>query len=242
MGENQTEVLRLWQGGPLLRQAEHARLTTDAVLLADFARVYAGECGADLGCASGVLMLLLLWREESLHMTGFELLQDAAELAAENLRMNSLNTRAEVLPGDMRNTVRLRRSGEYDFVIANPPYFPLGGGVSAPDSGRAVAREERSCSFPELCCVAARLCRSGGRCFFSYRPERLREMMDTMAEFRLETKRLRFVHHSPGHAASLVLVEGRRDGNPGLTVQPPLILFSEEGAETEEYRRIYHRV
>ena len=39
----------------------------------------------------------------------------------------------------------------------------------------------------------------------------------------------------------LVLLEGRKDGKPGLKAEAPLILFDEQRMETEEYRRIYHR-
>ena len=62
-----------------------------------------------------------------------------------------------------------------------------------------------------------------------------------MTVCRLEPKRLRFVHHSPRHAAFLILCEGRKDGRPGLAVEPPLFLHGEAGEESEEYRQICHR-
>ncbi|MBQ7602442.1 MAG: methyltransferase, partial [Lachnospiraceae bacterium] len=104
------------------------------------------------------------------------------------------------------------------------------------------ARDEGNCSLSELCRVAARLCRGGGKCFFSYRSERLRELLAEMNVCHLEPKILRFVHHSAERDASLVLVEGRKDSRPGIAVMPPLILFSEDGKETAEYKRIYHRM
>ena len=45
----------------------------------------------------------------------------------------------------------------------------------------------------------------------------------------------------PAAAPSLVLVEGRRGGKPGLRIEPELLLCRADGSETEEYRRIYHR-
>ena len=232
---------RLWPAGPYFCQTEHARLTTDSVLLADFTQVRAEEKGADLGCASGVLMLLLLWRESRLRMTGFELIVQAAAAAEENLRLNGLEDRSEVITGDMRETVKTQRSGSYDFVISNPPYFQTMSGLHSPNWRRAVAREEEMCSLSELCDVANRLCKSSGKVFFSYRADRLSELLSVMSAHRLEPKRLRFVHHTAEREAKLVLVEGRKDGNPGLTVQCPLILFETNGVETPEYRRIYHR-
>jgi len=232
---------RLWAEGPVFLQAETAKLTTDTVVLADFAEIGRAERGADLGCASGALMLLLLWREEKLQMTGIELQEDAAKLAIENLRLNGLEKLGEILRGDLREDFPALLNGSFNFVIANPPYFTKAGGLMPPEEGRAAARGETRCTLEELCGKAARLCKSGGKVFLSYRPERLNELMRQCGRVHLEPKRLRFVHHRPSAEASIVLLEARKDGKPGLRVEAPLILHDEEGNETEEYRRIYHR-
>ena len=46
------EFRELWPGGPVFAQAEHVRLSTDCVLLADFVRAERARRGIDLGCAS----------------------------------------------------------------------------------------------------------------------------------------------------------------------------------------------
>lgn len=232
---------KMWKDGPLFYQTDFARLTTDTVLLADFAQVSGMKRGADLGCASGALMLLLLWREPQLSMTGLEISQNASVLARENMLLNGLDGRSDLVCGDFRLTVRDLAAGGYDFVISNPPYFEPGRGVLAPENSRAAARAELSCSLEDVCSAAARLCRSGGKVFFSYRTDGLNRLMAEMTKARLEPKRLRFVHYRQEKEASLILVEGRKDGNPGLKVDAPLILSSADGQETDEYRRIYHR-
>ena len=63
--------------------------------------------------------------------------------------------------------------------------------------------------------------------------------MTELRRYRLEPKRLRFVCHRPSLPPSLVLIESRLGGNPGLTLLPNLILHEEDGTETAEYRRIY---
>ena len=40
---------------------------------------------------------------------------------------------------------------------------------------------------------------------------------------------------------SLVLLEGRRGGKPGLDLEPPLALYTPEGAPAKELDRIYFR-
>ena len=232
---------RLWPGGPLFQDAAPMRVTTDSVLLADFAAVRGGEKGADLGCGSGLLMLLLLRRESGLHMAGLEIQPEALRLAEENLRINGLLERAELVCGDLRETVKRLPNGGFDFVISNPPYFPPESGRMPPDGARETARGETALKLPELCAAASRLCRSGGRIFFCHRPERLVSLLQEMRAHHLEPKRVRFVHHDLHAPASLLLLEGRKDGKPGLSVEAPFLIRGEDGAETEEYRRICHR-
>lgn len=231
----------LWQGGPLFAQAEHFRLSTDCVLLADFVNSDRAVRGIDLGCASGAIALLLLERSPRLHMTGLEILSEAARLAEANMEKNGYQNRSRVITGDIRRHRELFRTGSFDLVVANPPYFPVGSGPMSQDKARATARGETECSLEELCTAAAFLCRTGGRFCLVHKPERLSEVLCAMSAAGLEPKRLRLVCARPGAVPSLVLIEGRRGGKPGLKIEPDLFLSQTDGTESEEYRRIYHR-
>ena len=235
-----SELLELWPGGPLFRQTAQAPVGTDSVLLADFA-AGKGRRGIDLGCGSGILMLLLLTASDKLKMTGLELRDDAAALARENLERAGLSGRSTVLNGDIRRVRELLQAGSFDLAVANPPYFAPGRGASAPDPGRALAREESGCSLDTLCVAAAWLLPTGGRFCLVHRPERLSELLCAMTRQGLEPKRLRLCCHRPGAAPNLALVEGRRGGRPGLSVEPTLCLTDADGNETPELRRIYRR-
>ena len=61
-----------------------------------------------------------------------------------------------------------------------------------------------------------------------------------MRDTHLEPKRLRLVHHDCASEAFLLLIEGRKDGRPGLRVERPFLIRDGSGRETEEYRRICH--
>lgn len=76
--------------------------------------------------------------------------------------------------------------------------------------------------------------------FLVHKPERLADLMVSLRENRLEPKRLRLVRHRAGGPVSLVLLEARLDGRPGLVFEPDLALFDENGAESEDHKRIYH--
>ncbi|MBR0040024.1 MAG: methyltransferase [Oscillospiraceae bacterium] len=236
-----TEFTELWPGGPRFAQWAPFPLGTDSVLLADFVPLAGMKRGIDLGCASGALELLLLARTEDLHMTGLELSEEAAALAEENLRENGWEGRARVVCGDIRQTRSLFRAGSFDLVVSNPPFYPLGSGAHPSDAKRAAARGEVNCTLAQLVAAAAFLCRTGGRFCLVHKPERLSEIFVAMSAQGLEPKRLRLVCARPGAAPSLALIEGRRGGAPGLCVERALLLEDENGAPSEEFRRIYRR-
>lgn len=230
----------LWPGGPRFRQAGAFPLGTDSVLLADFACHGGAKRGIDLGCGSGILALLLAWKNEGLELTGLELQPAAAEVARENLAQNGLAGRCRVLTGDIRQHRALFSAGSFDFAIANPPYFAARSGASSPAADRAAAREEEQLTLSELAAAAAWLLRFGGALYLVYRPERLSELLVTLSARGLEPKRLRLVSQRADSAPSLVLLEARRGGRPGLRLEPLLVLQNPDGSESAEYRRIYH--
>ena len=92
-----------------------------------------------------------------------------------------------------------------------------------------------------LCAAAARALRWGGRLYLVHKPERLADLMVFLRAARLEPKRLRFVRHSAASAVSLVLLEARLGGKPGLQIEPELVLYGPDGSESAACRRIYHR-
>lgn len=95
------------------------RAGTDALLLADFAKDAHGTYGADLGCGSGILLLLLLLGDESRRMTGVDIRESAAASAWENLRAFALEERGEAVCADYRSAPF--ESESLDFIVSNPP-------------------------------------------------------------------------------------------------------------------------
>ena len=170
-----------------------------------------------------------------------ELQPDAAQLCRGNLTANGLDSRAEILCADLREHRAVLPAGQFDLVVANPPYFAAGSGYTSPDPVRAHARDERTCTMQDICTAMAYLTRWGGSAALVHRPERLSELLCALTAAGLEPKRLRTVARTADAAPSLVLVEARRGGKPGLRILPPLALCAPDGTDSEEIRRIYHR-
>lgn len=181
----------------------------DTLALGKFATVKNRWRVCDLGTGSGALLMLMARRAEGLSLTGVERSPLAAQTARENLARNHLA--GEILTADLRNAPL--PAGHFDLVISNPPYFSLGSGTSG-----GSARSEEHCTLTELCAAAGRLTKNGGRFALCHRPERLSEVMCAMQNHHLEPKRLTLVSHSPAHPPSLILVEGRKQARPGLSI------------------------
>ena len=231
----------LWPGGPLFSGRPGVfPLGTDSILLADFARPGNSSRVLDLGVGSGILTLLLLYGHPRRKALGVDISQDACALAEKNLRENGLLTQSDIRLGDFTQHRTLFTGGSFDYAVANPPYFSFGGGKTA-QGGLALAREDEAGPISSVCQAAAWGLRWGGDFALCFRPERLADLIYALRNSGLEPKRLRPVRHCLTQPVRLLLLEARRGGKPGLRWEPELILFTDDNAETPEYRRIYHR-
>jgi len=230
----------LWPGGPKYIQRPGVfKLGSDSVLLAAFTKLSRVKTVCDLGSGGGVLPILLKAYKPGLEITGIEIDPDAVELSRENVELNGMADNISIINGDMRDYKTHLEAGKYDLVVSNPPYFAAGSGYES--DTLPAARGESECSLADVCRAAAYAVRWGGSFAIVHRPERLSELFCTLTACGLEPKRMRMTQYKNGVAPNLVLIEARRGGKPGLVIEPPLIMTDDNGAESEEIRRIYRR-
>ena len=225
-------------GARVLVSPEHT-FGTDAVLLADFSAPRPGEHWADLGTGCGVIPLLGRVRTKAARITGVELQPKAAAQARRSVEENGLADTVDILEGDGRQLSRLFPAGSLDGLACNPPYTAPGTGIPSGDAARRAARQGDSLSLEDLAREGKRVLRFGGRLCVCLRPARLLEAMELFQAYQLEPKRLRLCQQRPGKAPFLFLLECRRGGRPGLTVEPVLLLEGEDGAPSREIEAIY---
>lgn len=224
-----------------MQTEESFKLSTDSVLLADFANMKRVRSCLDLGSGAGVLCVLLAAKNTQAQITGIELQQNFADLSRLNISENGLTDRVEILTGDLREHRDFFGASGFDLVVSNPPYFSENSGYSAPSRHRAEAREELSCTLWDICAAARWALRWGGDLALVHRPERLSEIFVAMTEAGIEPKRLRMVAYSAEKPPSLVLIEGKRGGKKGLKIEAPLILTDGSGRDSREVQKIYKR-
>ena len=225
----------LWLGGPSYTDDPTFKITTDSVLLANFAggNIFA-RC-MDLGCGGGLLSVLLHSGCPEAVFDSADIREDAVRVCRENYAANNIHGQVSCV--DIRMYRDPEAAGSYDLVVCNPPYFY--GSKPSPDPARAAARGG-SLSPAQFSGAASYLLKRGGEFCLVHKPEHL---ADIFAAFRLadiEPKRLQMVCHKADSAPSLALVSGHRGGKPGLTVLPSLVLCNADGSPTDEIRSIYH--
>lgn len=213
---------------------------TDSFLLSAFPRLKPGLRVCDLGAGTGLLSLLLLRRQRALQVTALEIQAEAARLAEKNIRENGLENCLRFQTGDLRLRAELPPAGSFNLVVCNPPYFAAGSGVSA-GGARQTAREESACTLTDVCAAAAYLLPWGGAFCLVHRPERLADLLVCLRQAGLEPKRLRPVTQRAGQAPTLLLLESRRGGRPGLRWENPLCLTEPDGSAGRELDAIYYR-
>ena len=224
----------------IIQSPDAFRFGMDAVLLADFARPRPHIRVCDLGTGTGILPLLLYGREKTITCDAVEIQPDAAERAERTVRLNGLENIIAIHNRDLREIRSFLPHAVYSLVICNPPYSPSSASLPSPKLALRKARQESECTLDDVAAAAAWLMHDRARFALMLPAARLTESFDTLRKYRLEPKRLRFVHANAARPARLALIEAMLNVRGDLTVDPPLIVKTMDGKDTQEINRIYH--
>jgi tRNA1(Val) A37 N6-methylase TrmN6 len=221
----------------IIQSSEVFSFSLDAVLLARFAGVPPRGRILDLCTGNGVIPLLLTTRTEA-SIYGVEIQPRLADMANRSVQLNGLSNKITIIENDLREW---RAEGDlYDAITVNPPYLPMQSGDHKGNRYQAMARHELGCNLKDVIAACARAVRPGGRVSMVHRPSRLVDILDFMRRYRLEPKRIRFVHPRKEAEANMVLIEATREGRPEVRLLPPLLVYGEDGDYTPELLAVFY--
>jgi tRNA1Val (adenine37-N6)-methyltransferase len=149
-------------------------------------------------------------------------------LACRTVAHNSLGERVTLHLMDLRHWP----GGDFDLVMASPPYLPLARGVRSPHEQKAAARFELHGSIFDFCCAAARSLTDTGVFCFSHAAD------DPRSEQAIAASGLTLVHRQPVHfrptqppriALFACAWRGARED------PPPLFIRDQQGRWTADY-------
>lgn len=224
--------VQLWQ------PCKGYRSGIDPVLLAATVPAQAGQSVLDLGCGAGAAVLCLGARVPGLVLAGLELQPAYAELA----RRNGAEVGLTVHEGGVEAPPAALRSGRFDHVIANPPYFPSGARTPSPDGARETGLGESAPLSAWLACAAKRV-RPGGTVTVIQRADRLGDLLGAVPR-SLGSAQIWPVAPRVGREAALVLLRWIGQGRAALRLHAPLILHEGDRHERDgdSYRAVISAV
>ena len=215
------------------------RFSLDAVLLSYYAGLIARDVILDLGTGCGVIPLIMSYRNPKIRIYGIEVQEELAEIAVQNVRNNHMEERITILCQDMVTLAKHTIPVPVDLVVCNPPYRKQSTGRINPNFQRAIARHEIRIDLNGILKTAYRMLDISGRFITIYPANRAAEILSQMHSNGLEPKFLRMIHSFHYSDASFMLVEARKGGHTGIAIAPPLIVYENDGAYTQEIEKIF---
>ena len=104
---------------------------------------------------------------------------------------------------------------------------------------KIIARHEVKLNLEILFSIAKKLLKNNGVIAIVHRPERLVEIIQIMKKYNIEPKKIQFVYPRKNQASNILLIEGSKNGNPGLKILPPLYTHEEDGSYTKEVQTYF---
>ena len=199
-----------FDGMKIVQDTDGFKFSLDSVLLANFVTLNKKINNVmDIGCGNGIISILL-----------------------------SMRTNAKIIGVEIQNESYLNslESDSFDVVVCNPPYFS-GDNVSKTIS-KKIARHSFYLDYNDVILISKKILKNNGIVAIVHRPENLMEILFTMRKNNIEPKKIRFVYPYKGKNANILLVEGMKNGKPGLKIMDPLYVY-ENGEYTEEIKNYF---
>lgn len=212
----------------------------DSVLLPNFITISTNTKKIlDIGTGNAPIPLILSTKTDA-HITGVEIQPDVHALAQKSVVENRLEDQIEVICADINEWYKTQESDTFDIITCNPPFFKMKETSNVNQSDyKTIARHEIHLNLDQLLAISRRLLKNNGVLGIVHRPERLADIVEAMRKNNIEPKKIRFVYPKFGEEANVLLIEGKKNGNPGLKILPPLYAHNEDGKYTPEVLKYF---
>ena len=235
------QIDTLLNGYKLIQDKEKFMYGIDAVLLSGFALslVNKGDSLVDLGTGTGIIPLLLQSVSKGKEFTGLEVQTESAQMAQKSVELNNLPN-VRIITGDIKNVNQLFLKHSVEIVTCNPPYMINEHGRQCGTDAKSIARHEVLCTLDDVISAAEYLLKPHGTFCMIHRPFRLPEIFTTLAKYLLEPKRMQLIYPFADKEPNMVLIEAKKNAQPWLKNEPPLIVRESSGEYTKQVDDIYN--
>jgi tRNA1(Val) A37 N6-methylase TrmN6 len=221
---------RLLDGRLTLRQSRDGyRAGMDAALLAAACDAKPSQRVIEAGCGPGAALLAAAVRQQGVAFTGIERDEAALVLARENISLNSLGDRVDVVAGDVAQPFSHLGIKPFDAALANPPFFDDETTLRGPAPARRAAwiADDGLAAWTGFLLKAVR---EGGTITVIHRADRLGDLLTLLGD-KAGSFRIRPIQPFSDAPAKRVLVRAIKTGKAPLTLLPALVLHERDGAK-----------
>ena len=225
----------------ILQKIDHYSMSTDSFLLPYFANVPKSSKKNIIELCSGNGGISIILREKSqAQIEMLEIQEDLVELSKRSIELNNL-TGINVRNGDIKKTKDYYKPSSFDYVICNPPYFPVKNIPNQREKfNHNISRHEILCNLSDVIKAIKYLLKQNGKFSLVHRTYRISDIISECEKNGLAIKRIRFVYSKESSDNSkIVLVEGSISNVSDIKVEQPLYIYKEDDTYTEEMKKVY---
>ena len=210
----------------IVQNTDMFNFSLDSVLLANFVSLNKGITNVlDIGCGNAPIPMILSCKGD-FSITGIEIQKDVYDLAVKSVDINDYYLDLE--------------SDSFDVITCNPPFFKVSEGSNLNSSQyKVIARHEVKLNLDQLFKVSRKLLKNGGVISVVHRTDRLIDIIEAMRSNNIEPKRIQLVYPHVGDESNMVLVEGSKNGRPGLKILPPMYTHNSDGSYTDSVMKFF---
>lgn len=212
----------------------------DSVLLPNFVTINKKiDRILDIGCGNAPIPLILSTKTNA-RITGVEIQKEVYDLAIESIKINKKDNQITIINKDINDYYKEIETDSFDVITCNPPFFKYieTSNINKNDY-KTIARHEVKLNLNQLFSIAKKLLKNNGVIAIVHRPERFVEVVEEMKKNSIEPKKVQFVYPKKNMNANIMLIEGSKNGKPGLKILPPIYTHLENGEYTEEIKKYF---
>ena len=226
----------------IIQDTDMFNFSLDSVLLPNFVTINKKTKKIlDIGSGNAPIPLILSTLTDA-QIMAVEIQKDVYELGKESIKINKLENRIDFINADINELYKEIDTETFDVITCNPPYFKVNESSNLNDSEyKTIARHEIKLDLEKLFKIAKKLLKNKGNIAIVHRPERLSDIISEMKKNNIEPKRIQFVYPSINSEANILLIEGTKNGNPGVKILPPLISHKQNGEYTEQVKQFFEK-